>query len=270
MRRKDSETQLMHTKSLIRNLFAAVIAVGLFGFAANTAPAATFLLLDEDAIDNTSPGYYLPPNTGKGTNGRPFSETQVNDNIAKIGLRKPLQFFNNPANFGRKIVIRSGQVGDEAFFALKVIPNSWRNTGPTQNGLRNYIGRPCQPYPHNVGKGLGRGDNPEVLLDDIPKVTPLRATGLKMLVGRTIAAVVYDSDISINYGPLMGNLQGENLGVVAFKVIAVKKAVDFSSSTLPLVTIQIVDPCEAFSTNPTLFLNAPEPSSSSEPFDINP
>ena len=258
----------------IRNLITAVIAIGL-GFALNATPAqaappCTFLIMDEDSIDNTNPGYYLPPNTGKGDNGQPFTDSDVNDNIAKVGLRTPLSFFNNPANFGRKIVIRSGQVGDEALFAPKVIPDSWRDTGPTNDGLINYIGKPCQPFPHNVGEGLGQGDDPEALLDKIPLVTPLRATGLSMLIGKTICALVYDGDVSINYGPLTGNLQGANLGVVAFKLLEVKKAIDFSDSTLPLLTVQIVNPCRAFVKKPVLFLDAPEPTSSSEPFDVDP
>jgi hypothetical protein len=235
------------------------------------AGARIFLLLDEDAIDNADPGFYRLPNTGEGDRGEAFSETDVNDDRANLAMRKPLRFFKNPANIGRRIVLRSGQVGDEGFFAPKVIPNSWANTGPTRNGLRNFIGNPCGPFPHNVGPGLGRpGDDPEVLLDKIPTVTPLRASALKKLVGKNIAAVVYDSDISINYIPLNGNLQGETLGVVAFKVIEVKKAIEFSSSTLPLVTVEIQQPCRALAAQPRLYLNAPEPSSSSEPFDVTP
>ena len=71
----------------------------------------------------------------------------------------------------------------------------------------------------------------------LPHVTPLRATGLAMLVGETICAVVFDSDISINYDPLDGNLQGEKLGTVALEVIDVRRLRGFSSSSLPEVDI---------------------------------
>ena len=54
---------------------------------------------------------------------------------------------------------------------------------------------------------------------------PLRALGLNSLVGKDVCAVVYDSDISINYDKtrslgVNGNLQGETLGIVAFHVDA--------------------------------------------------
>lgn len=206
-----------------------------------------FLLIDEDAIDNGN-----EPNN--------FSETDVNDNIADIGLRQPLKYFQN--NIGKTITLYSGQVGDEGFFAPKTIPSSWISTGPTNNGLQNYL---------TPGPGLGAsGDDPEVLLDDISNVIPLRATGLKMLEGQTIYAVVYDSDISINYSPIKANLQGSNLGIVAFDLIKVTKRTDGSTSDLPQISIRIRNAIEVREKNLSLFSNSPVPESSSEPFDINP
>jgi hypothetical protein len=204
-----------------------------------------FLVIDEDSIDNGN-----PPSD--------FSETDVNDDIAEVGQRQPLRYFQ--ANIGTTIDLFTGQVGDEGWFALKTIPSSWRSAGPTGNGLRNYL---------LAGPGLGTGDDPEVLLDEIPDVTPLRATGLAMLIGETICAIVYDSDVSINYSPLEGNLQGANLGTVAFDVLRVAERTDGSSSDLPRVGIRIRD--AALCDEPlVLFSNAPVPSSSSEPFDIAP
>ena len=76
----------------------------------------------------------------------------------------------------------------------------------------------------SAGNGLGSGSNPEKWLDKEPNVTPLRATGLKLLIGKSVCAVVYKSDVSMNYGPLNGSLKGDNLGTVAFKVISVTPA----------------------------------------------
>lgn len=207
--------------------------------------AAVFLIIDEDSIDNGN-----PPND--------FSEIEVNDQLAAVGLREPLAFFQ--ANAGSQIDLFTGQVGDEGWFALKTVPAAWQQTGPTDNGLRNYL---------TPGPGLGVGDDPEVLLDEIPDVTPLRATGLAMLRGETVCALVYDSDVSINYSPLTGNLQGANLGIVGFDVLAVTGRTDGSDSDLPRVTIEIRDPavCED---GLYLFDNAPVPESSSEPFDVTP
>lgn len=206
-----------------------------------------FLVIDEESIDNGN-----EPNN--------FSETDVNDKIAEVGQRTQLQYFKN--NVGKEIVLYTGQVGDEGWHALKTIPNSWIQAGPTSNGARNFL---------QAGPGLGGGsDNREVLLDKIPNVTPLRATGLTMLKGQTILAVVYDSDVSINYSPLLGNLQGANLGIVAFDVVKIEKRTDGSSSSLPKVTVKIRDAQTVAGGTLKLFTNAPVPQSSSEPFDINP
>lgn len=189
-----------------------------------------------------------------------FSETAVNDQIARVGQRQTLRFFRD--NVGRTIDLFTGEVGDEGWHALKSIPASWISAGPTGNGARNFL---------QAGPGLGGGnDNREVLLDKVPDVTPLRARGLKMLTGKTVLAVVYDSDVSVNYSPLYGNLQGENLGLVALEVLDVRKRTDGSSGSLPRVRVRIADVSKANAATLKLFSNAPVPRSSSEPFDVTP
>ena len=125
-------------------------------------------------------------------------------------------------------------------------------------------------FPHNVGPSLGTGGDREALLDKIPDVTPLRATGLALLVGKEVCAVVYDSDISINYDPLNGSLKGANLGMVAFEVLSVTALTGFSSSSLPAVEIMILNAEDVCEGALELFTDAPEPESSSEPFDVEP
>ena len=215
-----------------------------------------FLLIDEDSIDNGN-----PPNH--------FSDRDVNDHIAEIGLRTPLPYF--AVNVGKVITLHTGQVGDEGWFVPKIIPASWSAAGPTSDGITNFVGNPKAPFPHGVGPGLGtayNGDR-EAHLDKIPKVTPLRATGLKMLVGQKVCAVVYDSDISIDYAPLLGNLKGANLGTVAFEVLSVTKLEGYSSSTLPKVELRILDVGEVCACAHGI-LDAPEHESSSIPMDISP
>ncbi|WP_373493069.1 hypothetical protein [Aquiflexum sp.] len=208
-----------------------------------------FLVIDEDSIDN-------------GDESNNFSDTDVNDQIAAIGQREQLRFFKE--NVGKTIELYTGEVGDEGWFALKTIPNRWVNAGPTENGLRNFL---------VPGPGIGSpniDDDREVLLDEIPDVIPLRATGLKMLVGYKVIAVVYDGDISINYSPLEGNLQGANLGMVAFEVLSVRERTDGSDSFLPAVSIRILDVPALSDFGRVLFSNAPVLQSSSEPFDVVP
>jgi hypothetical protein len=117
--------------------------------------------------------------------------------------------------------------------------------------------------------GTGSGVPSQSRLDKIPAVMPLRALGLDALVGKNVCAVVYDSDISINYDKstfpfTSGNLQGETLGIVAFTVNVTTTLNGFSSSTLPQVTLTIRD---AATCNPTELFNAPVPRSSSVPND---
>jgi hypothetical protein len=205
-----------------------------------------FLVLDEDAVDNGG-----APNN--------FSAAHVNDHIAAIGLRAQLPWF--AGNVGRTIELFSGQTGDEGWFALKTIPSSWVSAGPTADGARNLL---------QAGPGLGSGSNRERWLDKVPNVTPLRATGLKLLQTHQVCAVVWDSDISMGYGPLNGSLKGANLGIVAFEVVSVSRRTGASSSSLPRVTITVLN-AQQTCLEPFRFLtDAPAPSSSSAPNDVNP
>ncbi|MDZ7605104.1 MAG: hypothetical protein U5K79_05840 [Cyclobacteriaceae bacterium] len=215
----------------------------------NNSSEAVFLLIDDDSIDN-------------GNEPNDFSATDVNDQLADIGLRIPLKYFKD--NVGKTIELYTGEVGDEGWFALKTIPSSWASAGPTTDGLKNYL----VPGPR-LGAPIPDDDR-EVLLDKIPNVTPLRATGLSMLKGKTVYAVVYDSDISINYSPLNGNLMGSNLGVVAFDVLEVRKRTDGSSGSLPRVTIKIRNTDQVSAKTLVLLASSPVPTSSSEPFDVEP
>jgi hypothetical protein len=194
----------------------------------------------------------------------------VNDQIAALARRTELAYFNTHLN--QVITLWTGQVGDEGWFAMKTVPPAWNTAGPTPSGLRNFIGNPSQPYPHNVGPGLGTGSDPEKLLDKIRNVTPLRATGLEMLEGRRVCAVVFDSDISINYDPLNGSLKGANLGAVAFRVLpgGVTRLNGQGSSALPQVRLSILDSETVCEEEQTLHTTAPAPSSSSQPHDVDP
>jgi hypothetical protein len=213
-----------------------------------------FVIVDEDSIDNGG-----PPNF--------HSDRDVNDQIAKLALRSELPFFN--ANEGQTISLHTGQVGDEGWFAPKAIPAEWASGGPTTDGLRNYVGDPSQPYPHNVGPGLGTGQDPEKLLDKVPAVSPLRATGLGMLEGKRVCALVYNGDVGVNYGPLNVSLKGANLGTVAFEVGTVTPLAELSSSSLPQVEVEILDAEKVCEEPLQLFTESPEPTSSSEPPDTH-
>ena len=207
---------------------------------------AIVLVIDEDSIDNGAAAIEeLAFVQGLG-GGDPA--TLVNDGIAAPGVRLALAIpagVVTPANpsavstgtiigigapGGTAEPLLSGQIGDEGWFALQTIPGTWATAGPTADGLRNYI---------LAGPGLGTGSNPEVLLDKVPDVLPLRSAELSALEGLTVCGVVYDGDISINFDPLQGSLQGANLGLIAFNVLDVGAPLP-SVSVLSGVTIQVL------------------------------
>jgi hypothetical protein len=138
--------------------------------------------------------------------------------------------------------------------------------------VRNFVGNPREPYPHNVGPGLGTanasGDR-ESLLDKVPDVTPLRATALGKLAEEkaTLCAVVYDSTIGVNYGPLSGSLKGGNLGSVAFRVLSSTPLFGHSTGSLPQLEVEVLDAGTVCEQELRLFTDAPEPESSSRPYD---
>ncbi len=127
-----------------------------------------------------------------------------------------------------------------------------------------------------MGSPDSNGDR-ESLLDKIPDVTPLRADGLELLEGEALCALVYDSDISINYETLSphnyirldGSLKGATIGIAAFQVLSVDQLNGFSSSSLPKVKILILDANE-ICFEPLLLFDSPIPFTSSEPSDIDP
>jgi hypothetical protein len=223
-----------------------------------TVAPAVFLIIDEDSIDNGI-RFHENPIIGQQNifpdTKRQFTDKEANDDIAKYGQRSVLRYFN--ANPGKVIAVKTGQTGDEGWFTPTQIPTKWGSTAEV--GLNNFIA----------------GQIKQDRLDKIPGVRPLRAMGLKELEGRTVCAVVYDSDISINYDSRQpytdGNLQGATLGIAAFTVLenGVNQMNQFSSSTLPEVQVRIED-ANTVCLSPLELFDAPIPRSSSEPNDINP
>ncbi|MCL1051000.1 hypothetical protein L2755_15390 [Shewanella abyssi] len=207
---------------------------------------AGLLIIDEDGIDNNLIYWLGNVNRRRANNGEEFTADEVNDQIPGKSQRAPLPFFVD--NIGNKYHLFTGQVGDEGWFAPQAVPGSW-------GSIHNYI----------------NGVIEQGSLDKISDVTPLRATGLKLLEGGRYCAIVYDSDISINYDPLNGNLQGETLGIAAFYVEmdGVNKLSRFSSSILPTVLITVLDP-DTVCHGELRLLTMPKPPTSSEPFDIDP
>jgi hypothetical protein len=178
--------------------------------------AACFLVLDDEGIAGDKP----PPG---------FTEWNVNQGVAGEQQRSVLPFF--AAHVGDQIDLTSGQVGDQGWFAPQIIPQEWADAGPSPDGLQNYI-----------NATVPNGD-----LDQIPDVRPLRAAGFCALKGKTIAALVKDSNVGINEvnGQLVGDLTGAYKGKIAFEIVEVTAHPD-GGSMLPVITIRILDATVVF------------------------
>jgi hypothetical protein len=148
------------------------------------------LIIDEDTIDNG-----MSTIEQAAWNHGVTPDYLVNDdNPVEIGnpwLRWNTEF---PGDI---VLLPAGQVDDEGLFAL----------------------------PENTPWSLedfAAGTVPQSQLDKIADVMPIRNQDLVGLIGQTCTAVVYDSDISMNYDPINANLQGARYGRFTFTVLAVE------------------------------------------------
>ncbi len=236
----------------------------------DTAPESDtyFLVLDEDVLDN---GQHFNNAGGPITPSGPqfFSAMDVNDSLAYEKQRLTLHYFQE--QIGRTITVKSGQTSDEGWFALNCVPARWISGNSAEDNTC-LTGSDRQTALKNYAGINGTGAIPDQdRLDKIPDVRPLRALGLNNLIDKVVYAVVYDSDISINYDHdsllgVNGNLQGATLGTVVFRVNEVRTLNNFSDSTLPEVQITILDVVMYEDVEMMLF-DAPVPESSSVPND---
>jgi hypothetical protein len=112
---------------------------------------------------------------------------------------------------GRLVKLPTGQVDDEGWFAPPLGPIRYADPSNAEGAPADY------------NEWLSRfveGTLAQKNLDKVRDVMPLRNQDLIQLVGKTCTAIVYDSDISINYLPLYANLQGRRYGAFTFKVEA--------------------------------------------------
>ncbi|MEO7427439.1 MAG: hypothetical protein ABI036_19795, partial [Fibrobacteria bacterium] len=178
-----------------------------------------------------------------------------------VGKRSTVKFFAD--NIGREILLPSGTVGDEGWFAPSSVRTAWKSAGPEiGDGLRNYVA---------AGPGLGSADskgNLETLLDMVPDLVPLRAIGLDRLEGTSVCGIVLDGEVRMGYNPLSGNIQGPNLGKVAFQVLGTENSSSRTGTQLPAVRVRILD-ADAVCGDPlSIYATAPKPKSQCEPFDV--
>jgi hypothetical protein len=184
-------------------------------------PVATcVVIIDEDTIDND----LLTVEQAAAMHSVAPDYLVNDDNPVEIGnpwLRWNTMFPGDIA------LIPGGQVDDEGLFALPPSP------------------------PFSVQQFVA-GTVPQSQLDPVFGVMPLRNQDLARLIGTTCVAIVYDSDISMNYLPIQANLQGARYGRFAFTVLDVVLPGTLpesgSSTSLYDLLVRVEGPIEAGNT----------------------
>jgi len=228
---------MLSSSNLARRIAGGVVVALLMSLGADLAAqtqSPVFVILDKDAIDYGPSPHLLPADA-------------VDPLIAGIGVRDQLAYF--AGHVGQQAILTSGHNGNDGWFALKSVPASWASQEGAADGVENYL---------FAGPGLGSpddNDDRQSLLNNVPNVTPVRATGLNLLVGRKVCAVVYLDDVVVTAGsPRTANLNGPNLGRIAFKVLALLPT---DNPSFPNVQVEVLDSREACGGSTVPFANAP-------------
>lgn len=179
-----------------------------------------FLIIDEDTIDNGISSIELisfgPPGCGGGD-----PSVCVNDDNADPGVRDIL--FSDIIPFSG-LVLPTGQVDDEGLFQF-TNPDPQKGEDGDDFTIQEFIS----------ATGAAKDENN---LDKIDGVFPLGAADILALEGKTVCAVVYDSDVSADVKDRYASLKGATLGLTAFKVTAVGP--DPGGSVLPEITVDLL------------------------------
>ena len=182
------------------------------------------LVIDEDSINNgiqsiEDISFGLPFCGG----GDPA--VCVNDDLANPGVRDIL--FSGATPFSG-LVLPTGEVDDEGLF-------QFTNPDPQSSQQDDSISFTIQEFIFAVA---GSDADDENNLDKINGVVPLGADDIAALDGKTVCAVVYDSDVSADVKDGYASLKGATSGLTAFLVTAV--GADPEGSVLPSITVDLL------------------------------
>ena len=135
----------------------------------------------------------------------------VNDDIAEPGLRTLLfTRGSNDVTPYNGLKLPTGEAGKEGLYRF--------SKSDPQVSLQNGATFTIAEFIAATG-AAGNVDN----LDKIDGVVPLSETGVLGLQGRTVCAVVYDSDLRVDIAEGFASLGGATLGLTSFEVTAVTK-----------------------------------------------
>lgn len=221
----NEKERIQRVLSLRRAALGAILSLA---FASAAGAQGIYLVIDEDSIDNGTGSIerisFNAPFCGKGN-----PAVCVNDDIANPGVRTPLFTVGSNITPYWGLVLPTGQVGDEGLFQFST-------PGPqvTQVSLQNRATFTTQEFFDATGAASNENN-----LDKIDGVLPLSAADINKLVGKTVCAVVFDSDVSVTEQGRSASLKGATLGITAFRVTAVSPH-PAGGSYLPLITVDLL------------------------------
>ena len=134
------------------------------------------------------------------------------------------------------LVLPTGEVGDEGLF-------KFTNPDPQSSEQDDSIAFTLQEFIFAAGDAADENN-----LDKINGVVPLSEADIVALVGQTVCAVVYDSDVSADVPAGFASLKGATLGLTAFTVTAVGPGPDGSDKSLPVITVDLLPSTDVVST----------------------
>jgi hypothetical protein len=194
---------------------------------------AKFLMLDEDNIDSgiSLSGYGRmsikeitetdPPKCGNGN-----TSVCVNDDIAGLYVRTLLFTRGRDITPYSGLWLPTGQVGDFGMFQFTNPDPQTSNQNGAQFTTQELISGTCAASDENN-------------LDKIDGVKALGAAEINALLGKTVCALVWDSDISWDYSKVEGSLKGATKGLTAFTVQQVSPH-PAGGSYLPLIRVDLI------------------------------
>jgi hypothetical protein len=192
-----------------------------------------FLMLDEDIIDSgiSLSGYGRtsikeiteadPPKCGNGD-----TSVCVNDDIAGLYVRTLLFTRGRDITPYSGLWLPTGQVGDYGMFQFTNPDPQTSNQNGAQFTTQELIGGTCAASNENN-------------LDKIDGVKALGSADINALLGKTVCALVWDSDISWDYAKVEGSLKGATKGLTAFTVQQVTPH-PAGGSYLPLIRVDLI------------------------------
>ena len=188
---------------------------------------AGFLLIDEDTIDNGTPGIedisFNWPDCGDGD-----PSVCVNDDLADPYVRTQLFTRGNDVTGSVVgLILPTGQEGDEGLY-------KFTNADPQVSDQTPSKTFTTQELFDSTGNTADENN-----LDKILGVRPLTEQEIKDLVGYQVCGLVFDSDISYDESEGFASLKGSTQGVAVFEVTGWQPSPS-GGSYLPEIIVSLV------------------------------